>query len=373
MVTVVNREGTRNRGRSRREQYRSMLRLAAAHSPRREALATDGVDEVCAVLRRHDRIVWFLRLWSRDLLEHGEHMPSFTVSQRRRKRRLEKALGPRRYLPDWRDRRNFLQRWWRLELAAETVPYLRRTLAAYRLSGYRSFQAAGEGLRALETAVERMRDHQQAVDVIWIFPNGWRWVRCAYDSSVIEGRALGHCGNRANRDPDCQLLSLREPVWRDGILFWHPHLTFTLTNGYLGEMKSRFNEKPGRRYHSYIVNLLLNPMVKGLSPRLGAMPDRDFELSDLDRGLWLRVMLRVPSLKWEERVRAMANWRARYQPGAGKAAPRQAPAPQPRKVEIREQILTFLTLVFILGPAWLPLTYILWHALTQSVRPLFQP
>ena len=69
----------------------------------------------------------------------------------------------------------------------------------------------------------------------------------------------------------------------------------------------------------------------------------------------------------------MANWRVRYQPGAGKAAPRQAPAPQPRKVEIREQILTFLTLVFILGPAWLPRAYILWHALTQSVRPLFQP
>ena len=50
-------------------------------------------------------------------------------------------------------------------------------------------------------------------------------------------------------------------------------------------MKSRCNEKPGRRYHPYIVNLLLNPMVKGLSPRLGAMPDRDFERSDLDRGL----------------------------------------------------------------------------------------
>jgi hypothetical protein len=346
-----------------------MLRLAAAHSPRRETLATDGVDEVCAMLRRHDRIVWFLRLWSRNLLRHAEDLPAFSASQRRRLRRLERALGRPRFADHWSERQDFLRRWWGLAVTAEKVPFLRRKLAGLKLNSFRSFGQANEWLGRLEQEVERMQDHQQAVDVVWIFPNGWRWVRCAYDASVVEGRLMGHCGNRANTDPDCELLSLREPVRVDGVLFWRPHLTFTFSHGYLGEMKGRNNAKPGRELHPYILRLLLNPMVKGFSASLGALPDRDFEFSDFDPASRMRVYFRVPGFSWEARERAMAKWRARYRPEPAKrplpATAATVPAALRREPGAWSLVAGWLGIALVTGPGWVPFAYALWIACTR--------
>jgi hypothetical protein len=299
---------------SRREQYRSMLRLAAAHSPRRETLATRGVDEVCAVLQRHDRIEWCLRLWSRDLLHFAEHMPAFSRNQRRRLHRLRRAHGSPAPNGWWNERERFVLDWWRLQVASGRVPFLRSTLARVNLWRFRTFRQANTYLYQLEQEVDRIEVHQNAVDDFLVFPNGWRWVRCAYDSSEVEGKLMRHCGNRGNWDPECELLSLREPDKVDQVSFWRPHLTFALKEGYLGEMKGRNNAKPSRKYHPYIQNLLRDRRIKGLSPELGALPGNDFELTDLGLIAQEWIVSRQPPFAYRERAAAMQRWRARQAP-----------------------------------------------------------
>ena len=48
------------------------------------------------------------------------------------------------------------------------------------------------------------------------------------------------------------LYSLREQVNRNDSVFWKPHLTFIVKNGFLGESKGFANQKPAEKYHPYI-------------------------------------------------------------------------------------------------------------------------
>ncbi len=347
---------------ARREQYRSMMRLAAAHSPWREELATRGVDEARAILRRHDRIEWFLRLWSRDLLNSAQHMPAFTRNQRRRLHRVQKSLGSPPPNQWWNERERFLLHWWRLQVASSRVPFLRSALARVNLRHFRTFRQANAYLFTLEQGVDRVEVHQNAVDDFLVFPSGWRWVRCIYDSSEIEGKLMRHCGNRGNRDPECELLSLREPDRVDRVSFWRPHLTFALKEGYLGEMKGRHNAKPGREYHPYIRALLLDPRIKGLSPELDALPGNDFELSDLDGKDRLKVYLRMPCFEWAGRERSMDKWRTRHRPGLPPCDFAPNPAPTKKQPTIRDKLTDLLLMACLFWPLWPPIIYAIWHA-----------
>jgi hypothetical protein len=58
-------------------------------------------------------------------------------------------------------------------------------------------------------------------------------------------------------------------------------LTFILEkNGYLGEMKAKANLKPAEKYHANIMQLLLNPIVKGIKGA-GYAPYMNFSIFDL--------------------------------------------------------------------------------------------
>lgn len=350
----------------RREQYRSMILLAAAHSPRRQTLATRGVDEVRITLRRHDRIEWFMRLWCRDILYHAQGMPRFSSRQRRRFGELRRALHGVACSRSLQARQVFLLLWWRLSVAASWVPFLAGSMRRLDLGKYCCFEDALGALGEIVEKTNALVRHQHDVHEFGSFSNGWKWFRCAYDASPVEGRLMGHCGNRTNRDPDCELLSLREPVTVGGVLFWRPHLTFTLSKGLIGEMKGRGNAKPGREYHPYILDLLLNPLVRGFSANLGALPGDDFELSDLDSTSRLKVLLRSPSFEWVARDRAMMNWRARQGTAPGSASssssvPLQARASTSPRVGIRENCGAWFALAAVTGPGWLPIAYLLWH------------
>ena len=90
-----------------------------------------------------------------------------------------------------------------------------------------------------------------------------------------EGRSGKHCGNvMGQHDTSQRILSLRTP--KHNVI-----LTFILErNGFLGEMKAVANQKPAEKYHPNIMQLLLNPMVKGIKGA-GYHPWMNFSIFDL--------------------------------------------------------------------------------------------
>ena len=103
--------------------------------------------------------------------------------------------------------------------------------------------------------------------------NSWWFVDRGFCEE--EGRSGRHCGNvMGQHDTSQRILSLRTP--KHNVI-----LTFILErNGFLGEMKAVANQKPSEKYHPNIMQLLLNPMVKGIKGA-GHHPWMNFSIFDL--------------------------------------------------------------------------------------------
>jgi hypothetical protein len=145
----------------------------------------------------------------------------------------------------------------------------------------------------------------KAEDKVWMqFPDGWAWwhlPRCACDE---ESKAMGHCGNSPRRgQSDCSILSLREPKKYGKDTRWYPHLTFILNgpnsvaggNGSLGEMKGRNNDKPIAKYHPYITAMLKDQRITSAVGG-GYLPEHNFALADLTLEQQKEVATANPSI-----------------------------------------------------------------------------
>jgi hypothetical protein len=108
---------------------------------------------------------------------------------------------------------------------------------------------------------------------------------------------MGHCGNVPSQRPGDRILSLRRKVRRGDVERWYPVATFIVdANGELGEMKGRGNDKPGQKYHPYIVELLRHHMIRGVKGG-GYMPENNFSMSDLDPQTREQLIAEKPELK----------------------------------------------------------------------------
>lgn len=121
------------------------------------------------------------------------------------------------------------------------------------------------------------------------FPNGSAWIFVDRAYCEREGASGRHCGNVTGQyRPDQRILSYRV----DGRVL----MTFILEeDGYLGEMKAKGNQKPAEKLHPYIVDLLLNPIVKGIKGG-GYAPERNFSIFDLNDQLYNKVKQAKPIL-----------------------------------------------------------------------------
>jgi hypothetical protein len=141
--------------------------------------------------------------------------------------------------------------------------------------------------------------------VLLRFRSGLVWMQLDRPACRQEGDAMGHCGNLADQKEGDTLLSLREPVEKNGNRFWKPYLTFILdANGHLGEMKGRFNKKPRLAYQNgdapsdfqdEIEALLRLPIVKGIKGG-GYAPEQNFALSDFDDERRAKLLRDAPHL-----------------------------------------------------------------------------
>ena len=144
--------------------------------------------------------------------------------------------------------------------------------------------------------------------------NGFAWYNLDRRYCNAEGDAMGHCGNSGSPSSNDTVLSLRKTQKRGNRVFARPSLTFIYdtSNGALGEMKGRANEKPKAVYHPYIVKLLMHKldgsefMIKRIRGG-GYKPENNFQLSDLSPDLKRQLYDARPDLKSLKDIRADLN------------------------------------------------------------------
>lgn len=136
-------------------------------------------------------------------------------------------------------------------------------------------------MEKIEDEWKKTRDEQvhaeESDEIVLSFPDGFAWINLHRSECPKEGDAMGHCGNQYGDYRDT-ILSLRKKM-PDGSQ--RPSLTFILDkDGDLGEMKGRANEKPAAKYHPYIIELLKQPFIRGIVGG-GHDPMNNFAMSDL--------------------------------------------------------------------------------------------
>ena len=141
------------------------------------------------------------------------------------------------------------------------------------------------------------------------YKNGYAWFDLSRPYCKMEGDAMGHCGNSASFFKDDTVLSYRAVKKSAGTTMARPSLTFILnSDGYLGEMKGRANEKPKEKYHDAIMDLLLQKVntssrdenkkeffIKGIRGG-GYLPESNFNVNDLNETLKNKLFSQRPEL-----------------------------------------------------------------------------
>lgn len=143
---------------------------------------------------------------------------------------------------------------------------------------------------------------EDEIEKIIEFPDGSAWFDLKRSGCSTEAAAMGHCGNGSGYNGQT-VLSYRTPRNNDGeqvhpekATHWRPSLTFILEpDGRLGEMKGRANQKPSKKYHPQIVALLRHPRVTGIQGG-GFEPQRNFSLGDLDDDVRHALVSEKPEL-----------------------------------------------------------------------------
>ena len=229
-------------------------------------------------LQKNDRIVWFLRWVRVELANRMKHTDTAIEIQR-----LGKRLGA-----------SFAQ----YDLV--TINTLMTNLVHYLSMPIPQIQTIVWQKQSPRELLEQMDDVEtdwkeanadknnllnyaegQEPAVIMSFPDGYKWFNLQRSSCSAEAKAMGHCGNASGRGT---ILSLRRLAkTNEGQTYWYPVLTFILhSDGYLGEMKGRNNDKPIEKYHPYIIALLKNyDEIEGIRGG-GYLPEHNFSMSDLE-------------------------------------------------------------------------------------------
>ncbi len=124
----------------------------------------------------------------------------------------------------------------------------------------------------------------------------WIWFDLGKAYCSDEGGAMAHCGNStAQNDENKTILSLREKKGSK----WLPHLTFIYLKAEkaLGEMKGVSNSKPTEKYHKYIIPLLEDDRIQILAGG-GYKSQNNFKLSDLDDATAARIAKDKPMMTY---------------------------------------------------------------------------
>jgi len=258
------------------------------------------IDEIRRVMKRVDRIVWFLRLWRMNVVwrEYNLSNPKLNKDVLANfAADYKKHVGPvefadisevmERLIPQFRhflslpiadiqnlrfvgqtpnsilDTFKAAEETYNEKQRDEGNPrrWINHAKPTSRYGSPHNCSRCGIDARRPETWGNCAALEKTAID----FGAGLRWVILDSVACAREAEAMIHCGNEGAPATGDRILSLRQAETKDGMVVDVPHLTFILhSNGDLGEMKAPENNRPGKRWHKQILRLILSPMVTGL-------------------------------------------------------------------------------------------------------------
>lgn len=238
-------------------------------------------------LKKNDRVTWYLRIVKNNWLSqfnriNFQNLDTSQVTILAQK--IDKELNKLKKFDYIKNSQNVFSRAFKtqidhfLSLPIEKIKnYVWTTQSANEIiSDFTDYEEEWK-----ENNGERAVGIQEGDQLIIDFDGGTKgWWLLNRGACQEEGNAMGHCGNVPSVRSGDRILSFRVKSQNDQ---WTPSLTFILdSEGMLGEMKGRGNEKPAKRYHPYIITLLKNTkLIKGIKGG-GYAPENNFSVEDLE-------------------------------------------------------------------------------------------
>lgn len=287
-----------------KQQYKQIMDTMVNAGIIDQSTATSVLGQVKQLLKRADRIIWWLRWWRTitafEVL--SEELEQDIDPQRKKEiiglmKKFGKSTGTTMFPEDQHVtefKREFdlakLNSHWKAMF--EESPQVNQVEWEANLNPrqlyYRLAEAEEKWREKQEREIEPEPDDQIIIDY-----GKYAWVKLDREYCDAEGKAMGHCGNAGTPQEGDRILSFRTKV---SDTRQKPHLTFILDkSGYLGEMKGRDNDKPSEKYHPYIIDLLQKDFVKGIKGG-GYLPQNNFSLSDLDQEKRKALIKQKPQL-----------------------------------------------------------------------------
>lgn len=255
----------------------------------------DEIEWARRVLKKEDRIVWYLRWYRLAVVEElTKHYPA------------HKDLNNlyKKYLNELGVQRSPIAKAQLSQIKSKLTHYMGIPSAKIQDHVFRKEtpEELLDILNNFETEwTEQIGDDGKVVEeepnhtLVLKFPDGSAWWNLDKSACDKEAEAMGHCGNRYGNSTDT-ILSFRKPVDTPEGTKWVPHLTFILDeDNWLGEMKGRANKKPAEKYHPYIIALLKQDLIKGIKGG-GYDPENNFELTDLPEKQQEELLTLKPTL-----------------------------------------------------------------------------
>ena len=291
------------------QNYETMFSdiVKADTDPRLQQEIMRDINWARKILRKNDRIIWFLR-WSKIWYQlsggiwaggRADTSLSGALQQYNQRFQTRYVAGDLRSPPVMKTQ---LEHFLSLPIP-EIQNYVFRTESPRQLFElFTKYEAAWR---------QRIEEEKSLItpepedEILISFADGYAWWLLPRGGCRVEAEAMGHCGNVPSQRPGDQILSLRRQVrldlrsratpqgglrgeaptegsTRGDVIRWYPVATFILDDdGKLGEMKGRGNDKPAAKYHPYIVELLRHHLIRGIKGG-GYMPENNFSISDLD-------------------------------------------------------------------------------------------
>lgn len=285
-----------------KEDYLSTFNTLLEADPRQRDRVSELVNWGMNVLKKNDRIVWFLRIVKLHLLrsmiakaKEETNAKKIGVLEKIENKELAKfrkagtdlgELYSDPYLLTHRNFSEFLSTFKHFYTETILANVTKINLYTYQ---FQTPQQVITDLTALEeektahleelgdliddeTVARLMREEG---DTIFLdLGEGWYWFHLPRNECDVEGEAMGHCGTGRK---GATLYSLRKKVPGG----YRPVLTFEVDKeGYIRQAKTIKNRKPGDKYHPKIVELLKSEEIRG-TKRGAHKPETDFVFQDL--------------------------------------------------------------------------------------------
>lgn len=272
-----------------RAQYNQMLAGLVKTGVISNSDATKYIDLFRKTLKRNDRIVWALH-WFRlsSIMNNMENLDEDQIPAL--KQYYKKLTKGRDLQTDFDNMHNFSlfatfisdfqyqPQLEHLSYSLEEIPSIGNIQWNIDITPIQMKQTIINLEREWQENRRRFITPEPSDEIILSYNNGkYGWVLLSREYCETEGNAMGHCGNKPSASPGDRILSFRSIETSQQ----KPHLTFILHgDGMLGEMKGFANNKPDEKYHPYIVDLLKQDFISGISGG-GYAPKNNFEMSDL--------------------------------------------------------------------------------------------